>query len=178
MRPWIALLCLPVSIACTAPVQEPACETYELLLSPGLSPEWEAASRWADAKWTAAVPTFQHTTAVGDGQGRRCTVTVREEVPDLDSSAGDAQVWRDMNERPTMAVLRAEPGWNPSEEHLRSVMLHELGHVIAGPEHEPLGTDSAMRGLVWLPARIGCIDQRKACTQWGCASTCKGGWLE
>lgn len=60
-----------------------------------------------------------------------------------------------------------------------ATVLHELGHFF-GLDHNPdINAKSVMWKFITVPGRVGCVDQDKACTIWGCSPSCadKDEWL-
>lgn len=60
-----------------------------------------------------------------------------------------------------------------------STALHELGHVLMGPEHV---RDREILSIMWplltVPGHVSCFDWKRACAAWQCQTDCEGnGWV-
>lgn len=55
-----------------------------------------------------------------------------------------------------------------------ATLLHEFGHVLGLAHDDVVADNTAMRTFITVPAGIGCVDVRLACSVWGCTPGCTG----
>lgn len=173
-----------LSIACSSSVPLdltcPEGSTRTIVVSTDLRPEWHEAARWSAERWSRALGgklTYEVRDEGDDAAPSACRVAiVHERTSDPELAAESTLYLMPLTEpRPASTVIRVTDE-GEDLELARALMLHELGHALGLGHEEDRSTSSVMRRMMWRPARIGCVDVKRACALWGCSTPCAGGW--
>jgi hypothetical protein len=161
----------PEGVALTCP----AGERYEVRLDPNLTPDWRTVVREGLTKWGAILGGAFAYDVIDAPAMRRSPCVISFYLFDLETFGGklattDA-ILNPEGKRTAFAMVWVDYR-ETRIEALRSLAIHELGHVLGLPHNLDPKSDSIMWPKIIVPGVIGCDDARDVCAVWGCVPTC------